>query len=60
VNWPLGTPYEYNGPTLMTTFIVYPPNANEEQVVAAYDATVKELAEKVCWFSLKWRGGVFR
>ena len=46
VNWPLGTPYEYNGPTLMTTFIVYPPNAKEEQVVAAYDATVKELAEK--------------
>jgi len=46
VNWPLGTPYEYNGPTLMTTFIVYPPNAKEEQVVAAFDATVKELAEK--------------
>jgi len=46
VNWPLATPYEYNGPTLMTTFIVYPPNAKEEQVVAAYDATVKELAEK--------------
>jgi predicted Zn-dependent peptidase len=46
VNWPLGTPYEYNGPTLMTTFIVYPPSAKEEQVVAAYDATVKELAEK--------------
>ena len=46
VNWPLGTPYEYNGPTLMTTFIVYPPNVKEEQVVAAYDATVKELAEK--------------
>ena len=46
VNWPLGTPYEYNGPTLMTTFIVYPPNAKEEQVLAAYDATVKELAEK--------------
>jgi predicted Zn-dependent peptidase len=46
VNWPLGTPYEYNGPTLMTTFIVYPPNAKEELVVAAYDATIKELAEK--------------
>jgi zinc protease len=46
VNWPLGTPVEYNGPTLMTSFIVYPPNSTEDQVLAAYDATVKDLAEK--------------
>ena len=46
VNWPLGTPFEYNGPTLMTSFIVYPPNVKEDQVVAAYDAAIKELAEK--------------
>ncbi len=46
VNWPLGTPFEYNGPTLMTSFVVYPPNVKEDQVIAAYDAAVKDLAEK--------------
>lgn len=46
VNWPLGTPFEYNGPTLMTSFVVYPPNLKTDQVIAAYDAAVKDLAEK--------------
>jgi zinc protease len=46
VNWPLGTPYEFAGPTLMTSFIVYPPNISEDQVLGAYDATLKDLAEK--------------
>jgi len=44
VNWPLATPYEYNGPALMTSFIVYPPNVTEDQVLAAYDAAIKNLA----------------
>jgi predicted Zn-dependent peptidase len=46
LNWPLGTPYEFNGPTLMTSFVVYPPTVSEDQVLAAYDATVKELIDK--------------
>lgn len=46
VNWPLGTPFEYNGPTLMTSFIVYPPNVTEDQVLHAYDSAIKDLAEK--------------
>ena len=46
VNWPLGTPFEFNGPTLMTSFIVYPPNVNEDKVIAAYDAVIKALADK--------------
>jgi zinc protease len=46
VNWPLGTPFEYNGPTLMTSFIVYPPNITQDHLLAAYDATVKELIDK--------------
>ncbi|MGH9773883.1 MAG: M16 family metallopeptidase [Candidatus Acidiferrales bacterium] len=46
MNWPLGNPFEFNGPTLMTSFIVYPPNVTEEQVLAAYDSTIKELAQK--------------
>ena len=46
LNWPLGAPFEYNGPTLMTSFIVYPPNLSQDQVLAAYDSTLKELIEK--------------
>jgi zinc protease len=46
LNWPLGTPFEYNGPTLMTSFIVYPPNVTEDQLLAAYDAAIKDLATK--------------
>jgi zinc protease len=46
VNWPLGTPFEYNGPTLMTSFIVYPPNITEDQLLAAYNANLQDLIEK--------------
>jgi zinc protease len=46
LNWPLGTPYEFNGPTLMTSFVVYPPNVAEDKVLAAYDSTIKELIDK--------------
>ena len=44
-NWPLGNPFEYNGPTLMTSFIVYPPNITESQVIAAYDGVIEALAK---------------
>lgn len=44
VNWPLGNPYEFNGPTLLTGFIVYPKNATETQVMSAYDDVVNDLA----------------
>ena len=43
VNWPLGNPFEYNGPTLMTSFIVYPPNVTEDQVLGAYADAIKNL-----------------
>lgn len=45
-NWPLGNPFEYNGPTLMTSFIVYPGKVSEDQLLAAYDSTIAELAKK--------------
>jgi predicted Zn-dependent peptidase len=44
VNWPLGNPYEYNGPTLMTGFIVYPDHVKEAAVMSAYDAVIADLA----------------
>jgi zinc protease len=46
VNWPLGNPFEYNGPTLMTSFIVAPPNAKEDDILAAYDGAISDLTIK--------------
>jgi zinc protease len=43
MNWPLGTPFEYDGPTLMTSFIVYPSNLKENDLVHAYDAVISNL-----------------
>ena len=45
-NWPLGNPFEYDGPTLLTSFIVYPPKFSENDVVNAYDAVIADLAAK--------------
>ncbi|MGE5325927.1 MAG: M16 family metallopeptidase [Deltaproteobacteria bacterium] len=43
VNWGLGNAFEYNGPTLMTSFIVYPPNVTEDALLKAYEAVVQQL-----------------
>jgi zinc protease len=42
-NWPLGNPFEYNGPTLMTSFVVYPSNVTEGQVLDAYNGVIARL-----------------
>ena len=46
VNWPLGNPFEFNGPTLMTSFVVAPAGAQEEAVVTAYDAAIADLVQQ--------------
>jgi zinc protease len=46
LNWPLGNPFEYNGPTLMTTFMVYPPNVSKADLVMAYDGVIQQLASE--------------
>lgn len=46
VNWPLGNPFEYNGPTLMTSYIKYPQNVTEAQLLDAYDAAITDLARR--------------
>ena len=46
MNWPLGNPFEYDGPTLMTSLIYYPPAVKEDALLAAYDAVIGELAAK--------------
>ena len=43
-NWPLGNPFEYNGPTLLTTFLVEPQGTPSAKVLAAYDETIQQLA----------------
>jgi zinc protease len=45
-NWPLGSPFEYNGPTLLTTFLVEPQGTSSAKVLAAYDETIQQLATK--------------
>jgi predicted Zn-dependent peptidase len=44
VNWPLGTFLEYSGPTLLTSFIIYPANLKGDDVIAAYDMAIEALA----------------
>lgn len=46
VNWPLGNPFEFNGPTLMTSLLMAPPNAQEGDILAAYDSVMSELKAK--------------
>ena len=46
VNWPLGNAFEFNGPTLMTSFVVAPAGSTEESLLTAYDAAVADLTEK--------------
>jgi zinc protease len=44
INWGLGNAFEFNGPTLMTSFIVYPPSVTEDDLLKAYDAVIHQLA----------------
>jgi zinc protease len=40
------TQYEYKGPTLLGSFVVYPADKTEAQVLTAYDAVIADLAKK--------------
>jgi predicted Zn-dependent peptidase len=44
VNWPLGTPFEFNGPTLLTIFAVSPLGTKQNAVLASLDKVVDRLA----------------
>src|ERR1700733_9383301 len=44
VNWPLGNPFEFNGPTLLVSFVVAPANTEEDALIAAYDDAIADLA----------------
>ena len=44
LNWPLGNPFEFNGPTLMTTFVVSPPGTQMDTVLKSVDTVINRLA----------------
>ena len=44
LNWPLGNPFEFNGPTLMTSFIVSPPGTKTDTVLKSVDSVITHLA----------------
>jgi len=46
VNFVFGNPFEYDGPTLLTSFIIYPPNLKRDDVLIPYDAVLSGLAEQ--------------
>ncbi len=46
MNWPLGDPWSYNGPTLFTVFGLYKPTTDAKAVVAAMDAEIRKVAEQ--------------
>jgi predicted Zn-dependent peptidase len=45
VNWPLGSPLEFNGPTLMATLIIYNPDQKSDAVIADYDQVIAGLVK---------------
>ena len=44
LNWPLGNPFEFNGPTLLVSFIVSPPGTTMDAVLQSVDKVVNKLA----------------
>ncbi|HVZ18568.1 MAG TPA: pitrilysin family protein [Terriglobales bacterium] len=44
VNWPLGTPFEYNGPTLLAIFAVSPLETKQDTILASIDKVITHLA----------------
>ena len=44
VGWPLGDPWSYEGPTLLSLFGLYKPDTTAKEVVAAIDAEIAAIA----------------
>ena len=45
MNFPLGDPWSFNGPTLLVIFGIYKPTADAKTVVAAIDGVVADIAK---------------
>ncbi len=44
MNWPLGDPFDFDGPTLFTLFGLYKPTTNAAAVVAAVEEEIARIA----------------
>lgn len=42
-NWPLGNAWDFSGPTLLTVFVLYRPDASAEAVVTAIDEELQKI-----------------
>ena len=43
VNWPLGTPYNYNGPMLLSSFMIHDAKFAANDIIADIDAIIEDL-----------------
>ncbi|HEV8335766.1 MAG TPA: pitrilysin family protein [Candidatus Polarisedimenticolia bacterium] len=46
LNWPLGTPWDYNGPTLLDIFAIYKPTTDARTVVDAMNGEIEKVARE--------------
>ncbi len=46
IQYPTGDLFDYNGPTLLVSRLLYKPEHSPEQALAAYDAVVEEVRQK--------------
>jgi predicted Zn-dependent peptidase len=46
IHYPMGDLFDYNGPILMVTRILYKPEFTAEQTLSAFDDVIREVQEK--------------
>jgi zinc protease len=46
IHYPVGDLFDYNGPTLMVSRLLYKPEVSDDQALAAYDAVIEAVREK--------------
>jgi predicted Zn-dependent peptidase len=46
IQYPVGDLFDYNGPTLMVSRLLYKPEVSDDQALAAYDGVIDNVREK--------------
>ena len=46
IQYPVGDLFDYNGPTLMVSRVLYKPEVSDDQALAAYDAVLEAVREE--------------
>lgn len=47
INWPLGNPYNYNGPMLISNFLIHDASHDPDAILSDIDAIVEDLQENL-------------